>query len=108
MEKERANEKKLEGKRKGERRRVKETKISSSYLSYLLFLGVFLIFFSVGIRGAGGKGYVSGEKLSGSIQMAGKPLNLCCPVEKNLSFFFCNWHVFESMTRDCNKYLKMK
>ena len=47
---------------------------------------LFNLFFSW--NQGGGKGYHSGEKLSGSIQMAGKPLNLCCPVQKNFNLFF--------------------
>ena len=95
MERQRINERKFGGQEEG---REKESEGDQDFLLLsllflfrgllLLFLGVFLIFFSVGIRGAGGKGYVSGEKLSGSIQMAGKPLNLCCPVQKNFNLFF--------------------
>ena len=94
MEKERANEKKIGGQEEGRKKKSEGDQyfllLSLLFLFrglLLLFLGVFLIFFSVGIRG-GGKGYHSGEKLSGSIQMAGKPLNLCCPVQKNFNLFF--------------------
>ena len=114
MEKERANEKKIGGQEEGRKKKSEGDQyfllLSLLFLFrglLLLFLGVFLIFFFSWNQG-GGQGLPFRRKTFWVDTDGREAPQFVLSCAKEFQFVFCDWHVFESMTRDCNKYLKMK
>ena len=112
MERQKANEKKIGGQEEG-RKKMSEGDQDFLFLSliflfrglFLLFLGVFLIFFQLE---SGGRQGLRFRRKTFWVDTSGREaLKFVLSCAKEFQFV-CDWHVFESMTRDCNKYLKMK
>ena len=112
MERQRINERKFGGQEEG-REKKSEGDQDFLFLSLLLFfrgllllfLGLFLIF---QLESGGGWQGLRFRRKTFWVDAGGREtLKFVLSCAKEFQFV-CDWHVFESMTWNCNKYLKIK